>query len=119
MADSLMTWNLADVLQSTLAMLILKSVASQDRHGYDIARWIADTSKGSLSIEEGSLYPALRRLEDRGFVKSSWKLSDTGRRVRMYALTRTGRAYLDRGTSDWTELSRAVMLVMRAEPARA
>lgn len=114
-----MAWNLADVLQGTLGMLILKSVAAHERHGYEIARWIADTSKGSLNIEEGSLYPALRRLEDRGFVRSSWKLSDTGRRVRTYALTRGGRAHLESGASDWLQLSRAVSLVMRAEPERA
>ena len=112
-----MAWNLADVLQGTLGMLILKSLAASDRHGYDIARWIADTSKGTLAIEEGSLYPALRRLEDRGLVKSGWKLSDTGRRVRVYTLTRTGRAHLSREMSGWAELSRAVMLIIRTEPA--
>ena|SRR5947209_212497 len=109
--------NLADVLQGTLGMLILKSLAAQTRHGYDIARWIADVSKGSLAIEEGSLYPALRRLEDRALVKSEWKLSDTGRRVRVYSLTRTGRAHLAREVTGWMELSRAVMLVIRTEPA--
>src|SRR5215217_6973637 len=89
-----MARNKAELLQGTLGMLILKSLIAQDLHGYSIARWIEEVTKQSLAIEEGSLYPALRRLEDRGLVGSEWAMSETGRRVRVYSLTRTGRTYL-------------------------
>lgn len=109
--------NKAELLQGTLAMLILKALAGRDMHGYGIARWIEDATKESLAIGEGSLYPTLRRLEDRSFVKSEWKLSDTGRRVRVYSLTRAGRAYLKSEATSWLELTRAVTLVLQAEPS--
>jgi PadR family transcriptional regulator PadR len=108
-----------DLLQGTLGMLILKSLIAQDMHGYGIARWIEQTTKSSLTIEEGSLYPALRRLEDRGWVTSSWAMSETNRRVRVYALTRTGRLHLRAEATLWLEFSRAVTLVLRTEPAIA
>ncbi|HEV8449747.1 MAG TPA: PadR family transcriptional regulator [Gemmatimonadaceae bacterium] len=106
-----------DLLQGTLTLLILKALVGQDLHGYSIARWIEDVTKQALAIEEGSLYPALRRLEDRGLVTSKWTLSDTGRRVRVYALSRTGRAELSTEATAWMQLSRAVTLVLRAEPS--
>jgi PadR family transcriptional regulator PadR len=106
-----------DLLQGTLGMMILKSLIAQDLHGYGIARWIEDVTKQSLTIEEGSLYPALRRLEDRGLVASAWSLSDTGRRVRVYSLTRAGRTKLKAEASSWMEFARAVTLVLRSEPA--
>src|SRR4051794_35294683 len=104
-----------DLLQGTLGMLILKSLIAQDLHGYSIARWIEDVTKQSLAIEEGSLYPALRRLEDRGWVESEWTQSDTGRRVRVYSLTRAGRAELKAEASNWMEFTRVVALVLRTE----
>jgi transcriptional regulator len=107
----------ADLIQGTLVMLILKSLAGADLHGYSIARWIEGVTKQALAVEEGSLYPALRRLEDGGYVSSKWTLSDTGRRVRVYALTRAGRARLQADASTWMELSRAVTLALRADPA--
>jgi PadR family transcriptional regulator PadR len=107
----------ADLLQGTLGMMILKSLVAQDLHGYSIARWIESVTKQSLTIEEGSLYPALRRLEDRGLVDSKWKISDTGRRVRVYSLTRTGRAQLRAEASSWVAFARAVTLVLQTEPA--
>ena len=112
-----MARNRADLLQGTLGMLILKSLIAQDLHGYSIARWIEDVTKQSLAIEEGSLYPALRRLEDRGLVESEWTLSDTGRRVRVYSLTRAGRGHLQSEASSWMEFARAVTLVLRTEPS--
>jgi PadR family transcriptional regulator, regulatory protein PadR len=112
-----MTRDKTELLQGTLGMLVLKALVGQDLHGYSIARWIEDVTKQSLAIPEGSLYPALRRLEDRGLVASKWKLSDTGRRVRVYSLTRTGRAHLDAEASTWMDLSRAIALVLRAEPS--
>jgi PadR family transcriptional regulator, regulatory protein PadR len=106
-----------ELLQGTLGMLILKSLIAQDLHGYSIARWIEEVTKQSLAIEEGSLYPALRRLEDRGFIESEWTLSDTSRRVRVYSLTRLGRTQLRAEASSWMEFTRAVTLVLRAEPS--
>ena len=106
-----------DLLQGTLGMLILKALAAQDLHGYGIARWIEDVTDRSLSIEEGSLYPALRRLEDKRWVTSTWALSDTNRRVRVYSLTRAGRASLQDEATLWMEFSRAVTRVLRTEPS--
>jgi transcriptional regulator len=106
-----------DLLQGTLGMLILKALAAQDLHGYGIARWIEQITKESLSIEEGSLYPALRRLEDRRWVSSSWALSDTNRRVRVYSLTKQGRQQLRAEATTWMEYARAVTLVLRTEPS--
>src|SRR3954464_3902480 len=108
-----------DLLQGTLGMLILKALIAQDLHGYGIARWIEQTTRSSLTIEEGSLYPALRRLEDRELVSSSWSISQTGRRVRVYSLTRQGRVHLRAEATLWLEFSRAVTLVLRTEPALA
>ncbi len=112
-----MARNKGDLLQGTLGMLILKALAAHELHGYGIARWIEDVTGGSLSIEEGSLYPALRRLEDREWVTSAWALSDTNRRVRVYTLTRAGRASLRSEASVWMEFSRAVTHVLRVEPS--
>jgi PadR family transcriptional regulator PadR len=106
-----------EMLQGTLGMLILKALAASDLHGYGVARWIEETSKQSITIEEGSLYPALRRLEDRGWVDSKWSLSDTGRRVRVYSLTRQGRAHLRDEATSWMEFSRGITLVLRSEPS--
>jgi PadR family transcriptional regulator PadR len=106
-----------DLLQGTLGMLILKALATQEMHGYGVARWIEEITKRSLSIEEGSLYPALRRLEDRGWVGSTWAISDTNRRVRVYSLTRTGRQHLRDQAATWMEFSKAVTLVLRTEPS--
>lgn len=106
-----------EMLQGTLGMLILKALAASDLHGYGVARWIEDVSKQSITIEEGSLYPALRRLEDRGWVGSGWSLSDTGRRVRVYSLTRQGRAHLREEATSWMEFSRGITLVLRSEPS--
>ena len=106
-----------DLLQGTLGMMILKALVAQDLHGYGIARWIEDITKDSLSIEEGSLYPALRRLEDRGWVTSSWGVSDTNRRVRVYALSRQGRQHLRDEATTWMQFARAVTLVLRTEPS--
>ena len=105
------------MLQGTLGLLILKSLVVQDQHGYGIARWIQDVSGDVLQIEEGSLYPALRRLEDRGFISSRWAITDNNRRARYYALTRAGRQHLRADASTWLQFSQAVTLVLRAEPS--
>ncbi len=108
-----------DLLQGTLRILILKSLLLGPAHGYAIARWIEDTTGDVLRIEEGSLYPALRRLQDRGLVTSEWGLSENNRRARYYSITRAGRALLRAEASIWLEYSQAVTRVLRAEPSLA
>jgi transcriptional regulator len=106
-----------DLLQGTLGLLILKALAGQELHGYGIARWIRDATREVLEIPEGSLYPALRRLEDRGFVSARWDISENKRRARYYALTPAGREHLRQDASTWMRFAGAVTLVLRADPA--
>ena len=108
-----------DLLQGTLALVILKALAGSEEHGFGIARWIERMSDDVLVIEEGSLYPALRRLEDRGWISSRWGLSDNNRRARFYALTRAGRQHLRGEATTWLRFAGAVTAVLRAEPALA
>ena len=108
-----------DLLQGTLGILILKSLLLGPAHGYAIARWVEDTTGDVLSIEEGSLYPALRRLEDRGLVTSEWGLSDNNRRARYYSITGDGRKHLRNEAAVWLRYSQAVTRVLRAAPALA
>jgi len=108
-----------DLLQGTLRILILKSLLLGRAHGYAISRWIEDTTGDVLRIEEGSLYPALRRLQDRGLVTSEWGVSENNRRARYYSITRAGRALLRTEASIWLEYSHAVTRVLRAEPSLA
>src|SRR5215212_1613011 len=83
-----------ELLQGTLAMLILKALMVRPMHGYGVARWVEDTTGDVLRVEEGSLYPALRRIEDRGWVTSAWGLSENNRRARFYTITPAGRTQL-------------------------
>ena len=106
-----------DLLQGTLGLLILKALAYEDRHGYGIARWIEAETGEVIRIEEGSLYPALRRLEDRGLVESRWGLSDHNRRARFYAIKRAGRQQLRAQATTWTRFARAVLRALETEPA--
>jgi transcriptional regulator len=105
------------LLQGTLGLLILKALLLQEQHGYGIARWIREASGDVLEIEEGSLYPALRRLEDRGFIDSRWAVTENNRRARYYALTPAGRRHLRDDASTWLQFSLAVTHVLRAEPS--
>ena len=109
----------ADLLQGTLGILILKSLLPAPAHGYAVARWIQDKTDDVLRIEEGSLYPALRRLEDRGWVTSEWGLSENNRRARYYSITAAGRRHLRAEASVWMQYAQAVIRVLRAEPAVA
>ena len=104
-----------DLLQGTLDLLILKTLSWGPAHGYAVARWIEQLTGEVLSIGEGSLYPALHRLEERGWVKAEWQLSATKRRTRVYRLTPDGRAQLRNETSSWTEFVAAVGKVLRAQ----
>lgn len=107
----------AALLQGTLDMLILKSLLSGERHGYDIARWIQVTSDDVLAVEEGSLYPALHRIERRGWITSEWGQSQSNRRAKYYTLTRSGRAQLVREVDAWESLARGIALVLKAKSA--
>jgi PadR family transcriptional regulator, regulatory protein PadR len=97
-----------DLLQGTLGALILKSLSWGPLHGYGIARWIKQVTDEELLVEEGSLYPALHRLQARGLVTSQWTLSDTNRRVRCYDLTEQGKQQLRAELTRWERFSVAV-----------
>jgi transcriptional regulator len=103
-----------DLLQGTLAVLILKSLSWGPMHGYGIARWIEDVSGQELLVEDGSLYPALHRLEALGLVTSACGISDTNRRVKSYTLTDRGRLRLKTERSRWDQFSVAVSRVLQA-----
>lgn len=108
-----------DLLQGTLAILILKALLLGPAHGYAVSRWVEDATGDVLKIEEGSLYPALRRLEDRGWVTSEWGVSENNRRARFYAITPAGRKHLRDEAAIWLRYSRAVTRVLRADPSLA
>jgi PadR family transcriptional regulator, regulatory protein PadR len=103
-----------DVLQGTLDMLILKTAALGPIHGYGIASRLKQLSEDVLQVKQGSLYPALHRLEKQGLLKAEWLESDTGRHAKYYSLTKTGRKRLEGETSDWAALSRAINLVLQS-----
>lgn len=104
----------AALLQGTLDMLILKALQSESKHGYQITRWIEMASKSALAVEEGSLYPALHRMQRRGWIESSWGKSESNRRAKFYQLTRTGRAQLKREIHAWESLTQAIGLILDA-----
>jgi PadR family transcriptional regulator PadR len=104
----------SDIPQGTLDLLILKVVALGPLHGYAIAQRLQQISRDVLQVQQGTLYPALHRLENRGLLEAEWKLSDTGRDAKFYRLTRKGRSQLERETESWRRLTEAVGLVLRA-----
>jgi len=108
-----------DLLQGTLAILILKALLTGPAHGFGIARWVEATTDDVLRIEEGSLYPALRRCEDAGWVTSEWGVSENNRRARFYSITRQGRAHLRAEASTWLRYASAVTRVLRTSPSVA
>jgi len=103
----------SDLIQGTLDVLILKSLASEPRHGWAIAKRIQAVSGDVLQIKQGSLYPALHRLEAQGLIKAEQKKNETGREARFYTLTRAGRAQLEAEVSQWERLSAAIQLTLR------
>jgi PadR family transcriptional regulator PadR len=108
-----------EMLQGTLDMLVLKTLGLGPAHGHTIAHAIAHRSEEVLQVEHGSLYPALHRLEDRGWISSFWGTSENNRRARYYRLTPKGRAQLAEQTSRWDEIVRAVNRIMRPADERA
>jgi PadR family transcriptional regulator PadR len=103
-----------DLRQGTLDMLILKAVALEPLHGWGIAQRIQQVSRDVLQINQGSLYPALHRLERRGLIASEWAASDNNRRSKYYRLTRAGRAELAKERADWERFMTAVQRVMQS-----
>jgi PadR family transcriptional regulator PadR len=102
-----------DLPQGTLDMLILKIVALGPIHGYAIAQRLQQISKEVLQVQQGSLYPALHRLENRGWMKADWRNSETGREAKYYSLTREGTRQLQTENANWNRLAEAIRLVMQ------
>ncbi len=102
----------SDLPQGTLDLLILKIVALGPVHGYAIAQRLQQVSADVVQVPQGSLYPALHRLENRGFLAAGWQETDTGREAKFYRLTRKGRAHLETETAGWKRLAQAVGLIL-------
>jgi PadR family transcriptional regulator PadR len=111
-----MTTSKSDLLQGTLDMLILQVTALAPLHGYAIAQRLQQISKDILQVQQGSLYPALHRLEMRGWLKAEWKTTETGRDAKFYNLTKLGRKQLDTERANWERLAAAITLVLRTAP---
>jgi PadR family transcriptional regulator PadR len=103
----------SDTLLGTLDLLILKTLARGPNHGFGIALHIQSVSEGLLRVEEGSLYPALHRLERDKFVKAAWTQTENGRRARLYKLTPSGQQRLERAQSNWDTVSKGVTRILR------
>src|SRR5215813_3759842 len=103
----------AEFLKGTLDMLILKVVALGAIHGYAISQRIQQISKDFFQVQQGSLYPALHRLEDRGWLRAEWRQTETGREAKFYTVTRAGRKQLEAEVRNWEQVSVAVALILR------
>jgi len=106
-------------LQGTLDLLILRTLLFGPQHGQGVARAIQQQSENVLIVDHGSLYPALQRLEDRGFISAEWGVSDNNRKARFYSLTRKGRNELTREESEWRRIAAAIGRVLDGEPRKA
>ena len=104
----------ADLLQGTLDLLVLKALAAGANHGWGIAQRLRQLSSDALQVQQGSLYPALHRLERQGWIRSSWGQSDNNRKARFYELTAAGTARLDEETATWERFAAAVAQVLGA-----
>lgn len=105
-----------DILKGTLDVLILKALAGGPAHGYTVATWIESASGDALALGEGTLYPALHRLEERGCVSSRWGTSANNRQAKFYTLTRKGRAHLEVATARWRRYAAAIFAALAAPP---
>ena len=101
-----------DLVQGTLDLLILKSLGAESLHGWAIARRIRQLSREVLQVQQGSLYPALHRLEDQGLIKSTWGVSEQNRRAKYYSLTRSGQKRLEKEAAAWHRLASAITMVV-------
>jgi PadR family transcriptional regulator PadR len=101
-----------ELLQGTLDLLILKALALEPMHGWAVSQRLRQISDGVLSVQQGSLYPALQRLELQGWILSEWRLTEGNRRARFYTLTRNGRRRLEKETADWQRFTAAVQQVL-------
>jgi transcriptional regulator len=104
----------SDLVQGTLDLLILKTISLEPKHGWAIAKRIQQVSNEVLQVQQGSLYPALHRLEQQGWIRAKWSETDTGRQAKFYGLTGAGRAQLERERESWNRLSTAINLVVEA-----
>ena len=102
-----------DLVQGTLDLLVMRTIATEELHGWAIAQRIQQLSKDVLQVNQGSLYPALQRLERQGWITAQWGMSETNRRARFYKLTAAGKRRLEQERADWDRLSAAISLVMR------
>ena len=102
-----------DFQKGTLDLMILKTLSWGPAHGYGIARWIQQLTDDALVVGEGSLYPALYRLEDQGWIESKWGVSDNNRKAKFYSLTATGKKQLSAETANWDRVSAAINLVLK------
>jgi PadR family transcriptional regulator len=103
-----------DILRGTLDLLILQALSWGAAHGYGIARWIEQATDDALAVGEGTLYPALHRLEERGWIKASWGASETNRRAKYYSLTKAGRMQLRTEIDEWRRYAKAVFAALDA-----
>src|SRR6266446_3468160 len=108
-----MTTSKAELLQGTLDLLILKTLAAGPLHGYSIAQKIEQRSEDVLVVEEGSLYPCLYRMEEKGWIAAAWGKSENNRRAKFYSLTRAGRKQLEEETAVWERIHRDITLVLQ------
>lgn len=109
----------SDLPQGTLDLLVLQIVALEPVHGYAIAQRLRQMSRDVVQVTQGTLYPALHRLENRGLMAADWKMSDTGREAKFYRLTRKGRAYLETEAASWERLTGAVAAILNAAKSEA
>jgi PadR family transcriptional regulator, regulatory protein PadR len=107
----------SDLMQGTLDLLLLKILALGPLHGFAISQRLRQVSGDVLQVSDGSLYPALHKLEQEGWIEAEWKTSDMGRRAKFYALTRLGRKALERETANWDRLSAAIHRVVKLDEA--
>ena len=104
-----------DLVQGTLDVLVLKALQYGPRHGYAVARWIRETTDGTLAVEEGALYTSLHRMEKRGWIEAEWGVSENNRRAKYYQLTADGRQQLRHQASRWSHYAAAVFKVLEAQ----
>jgi PadR family transcriptional regulator PadR len=107
-----------DILRGTLDLLILKALSCGTAHGYGVARWIQQATGDALAVGEGTLYPALHRLEERGWISSAWGASENNRQAKFYSLTRRGRTRLDIEAENWRVYAAAIFAALKAPAPR-